>query len=712
MSREKELFQIISKADHPILVKELIRLLNLHREDRQALKQLLGKMVRKGVIVRTRGRRYAPPQKMDIVIGHFKGHPEGYGFVIPDTTLPGLSEPSDIYIGATKNQEAMHGDQVAARVEKHKAEGKREGRIIRVLERAHTQIVGRLEFGRDFGFVISSDRRITQILCISHDNIQKANEGDIVIAKILSYPKKGHSLEGEVFKVIGRPEDAKIDTETVISSYQLTRHFPAEVMEEVNRVSNDVSSKACAGRRDLRDLPTVTIDGEQAKDFDDAVSIEKRGKGYGLWVHIADVSHYVKAGSSLDQESFLRGTSVYFPDLVLPMLPEGLSNGICSLKPREDRLTLTAEMTFDEKGNLLSHQIYESVIRSDERMTYTTVRQIIEETDQALLDKYAALLPQFEIMDALAKQLRSRRLKRGSLDFDLPEPEIILSLSGETIDIIRGERNFAHLIIEEFMLAANETVAKELSRRNIPFLYRIHDPPTAGRMSAFGDMIQPFGIKLHSEKSISPKQLSEVLKKIKDRPEEKLIHQVLLRAMQQARYSSENRGHFGLASEDYTHFTSPIRRYPDLIVHRILKQVLRSQLTDTEKGKWKTKLPEIARHCSLRERIAVDAEREVIKRKQVNFMVDKVGGRYRGCISGVASYGFFVQLEHYYVEGLVRVSSLYDDYYIFDEKRHLLMGQNRKRIYRLGQTVRVLIDRVDSEHQKIDFKIIDGRRRI
>ena len=712
MNEPEEILKIISKADHPVLVRELMRELNLNQEDRDEIKKLLRRMVRAGEIIRLRGRRYGLPEQMDLVTGRFQGHRDGYGFVIPDAGDNAPPRASDVYIGNRKYHEAMHGDHVVARIEKHKDEGRREGSIIRILERAHKHIIGRFEPGRDFAYVIASDPRMIHNICIPRDQVGQAEDGDVVMAEILSYPTKGRVPEGRIVKILGHLEDSEIDTDTVIATYQISPHFSEEVEAAADQIAESVTAEMCQGRVDFRALPTVTIDGERARDFDDAISIEvQKEGGYRLWVHIADVAHYAAEGSALDQEALRRGTSIYFPDRVVPMFPEKLSNGICSLKPKEDRLTLTAEMDFSEEGRQLSHRIHESVICSDARMTYTDVHQIVDVKNPTVREVYAPLLIQFDAMHDLAAKLRERRLKKGSLDFDLPEAEIVLDAGGETIDIVREQRNVAHKIIEEFMLAANETIATEMTRRALPFLYRIHDQPPADRIASLNDMLRQFDLKIRLGETVTPKMLSGVLEAVQGRPEEQLINQVLLRSMQQARYSAENHGHFGLASEAYTHFTSPIRRYPDLIVHRLLKSVMHGRMGDAQKEQWTKKLPDIARHCSKQERVAVDAEREVMKRKQVKFMSDKIGEEYTGLVTGVTAYGFFVQLETYFVEGLVRVSSLHDDYYIFDEKRHTLIGRSHRQIYRLGQPVQVVVAEVDTQNWQIDLKLAQGREK-
>ncbi|MEK7825445.1 MAG: ribonuclease R, partial [Nitrospirota bacterium] len=479
-------------------------------------------------------------------------------------------------------------------------------------------------------------------------------------------------------------------------------HIPEEVMPDMFE-----------GRADLRDLQTVTIDGERARDFDDAVSIEKLPDGrFRLFVHIADVSHYVTEGSALDLDAFGRGTSVYFPDAVIPMFPERLSNGICSLNPKVDRLTMTAEMHFDAEGNRTSYKIYDSVIKSNERMTYTAVRQILVDRDQDIIKRYKPMIQMFKMMEDLSRRLYSKRIRRGSIDFDLPEPEIVLDMQGEPVNIIREERNIAHRIIEEFMLAANETVAEHICRLEIPFLYRIHEEPNPEKMIAFSEFIHNFGLRLKVTGGIRPLTLSEILDRVKDTPEERLINHVLLRSMKRARYSAENLGHFGLAAEFYTHFTSPIRRYPDLIVHRIIREVGRKKALARKRAEhWKEILPNIALQTSDRERLAMEAERESVNRQKVRFMADKEGEEHDGFITGVTAYGFFVELETLFVEGLVRVSTISDDYYVYHEKQHAFIGDHSQRIFRLGDKVRVRVKRVDIENRTIDFTLVEEPNR-
>ncbi|HSQ78587.1 MAG TPA: ribonuclease R, partial [Nitrospirota bacterium] len=540
----------------------------------------------------------------------------------------------------------------------------------------------------------------------SRENVNNAKPGDIVSAEIISYPMRGRPPEGRIIRVIGRPGQPGIDSELIIEQYELPVQFSPATLREADEIPQQVATTMHRGRHDLRAQPTVTIDGETARDFDDAISIEKTRAGFRLWVHIADVAHYVKEGSYLNEEAYQRGTSVYLPDRAIPMLPTALSNGICSLNPNVDRLTLTCEMDISPAGEILKYDIYESIINSNERMTYTAVREILADKDPLQRKRYAALLPEFELMAELMEVLRAKRSKRGSIDFDLPEPQIVLDLQGRMTEIIRAERNMAHQIVEEFMLAANETVAGHIEKKEAPFMYRIHEEPAEEKLADLIEFLATLGITLPAVKKLKPLHLQKALARAKGTPEETLINTVLLRTMKQARYSAENVGHFGLAADTYTHFTSPIRRYPDLIVHRILKADLKGKLKDTVYVKHLADtLPEAAAHCSVRERTAMEAERDVITMLKLEYMKDKLGEVYDGIITGVTQFGLFVQLRELFVEGLVHVSTLTDDYYHYVEKLHCLRGERRKCAYRIGDTIRVRVDRVDTVRKRIDFSL-------
>jgi len=693
----------------PMLVREIMRHLRLTADDRRELKQVLKELVVSGEIIKTRGNRYGLPEKMDLETGVFQAHPQGYGFV-----MPGKKGKTDIYISAQSRIDAMDGDTVIARVTpptgKKKISGKREGVIIRILERSRKRVVGMYDVPGTktgvYGYVMPFDAKLTHDLVVSREHSGEAQPGDIVSAEITAYPLHGRPPEGKIIKIIGKPGQPGIDSELIIEQYELPVLFSPAALREAEAIPQQVSPIMRRGRRDLRALPTVTIDGEKARDFDDAVSIEKIKTGYRLHVHIADVAQYVKEGTLLDEEAYQRGTSVYLPDRVIPMLPIQLSNGICSLNPNVDRMTLTCEMDISPVGAVLRYDIYESVINSNERMTYTAVREILVDRNSAQRTRYASLIREFELMAELMEILRAKRAKRGSIDFDLPEPEIVLDLQGRMTDIIQAERNMAHQIIEEFMLAANETVATHIEKRETPFIYRIHEDPDEDKMADLVEFLATLGILLPAGKKIKPIHLQKALARAKGTPEETLINTVLLRTMKQARYSSENAGHFGLASETYTHFTSPIRRYPDLIVHRILKADMKGMLKDERYAdRLGAMLPEAASHCSQRERKAMEAERDVITMLKLRFMEDKLGEVYEGIITGVAQFGFFVQLRDLFVEGLVHVSALTGDYYHYIEKLHCLRGERKKCVYRIGDTVRVCVDRVDTIRKRIDFSL-------
>ncbi len=709
----KQIIDLINtRTGKPMLVRELMRLLRLKPDDRRDLKKVLNELVLSGDIIKTRGNRFGLPEKMDLESGIFQAHPQGYGFVIPEK-----KGKSDIYISARSRIDAMDGDKVVARVTppigKKKVSGKREGMIVRILERAHTRVVGSYELPDPgtggYGYVTPFDARMTQDLVVSREHTGSAKAGDIVSAEIISYPMHGRPPEGRITRVIGKPGQPGIDSDLIIEQYELPVQFSAPTLREADVIPQHVSPAMRRGRRDLRDLPTVTIDGEKARDFDDAVSIQKIKSGFRLWVHIADVAQYVKENTFLDEDAYQRGTSVYLPDRVIPMLPVPLSNGICSLNPNVDRLTLTCEMDISPSGDVGRYDIFESVINSDERMTYTAVREILVDRSPTQRKRYSSLLNEFELMAELMEILHAKRAKRGSIDFDLPEPEIVLDLQGRMTEIIRAERNMAHQIIEEFMLAANETVAGHIQHKEAPFIYRIHEEPDEEKVADLVEFLATLGIPLPAGKKVRPLHLQKALARAKGTPEETLINTVLLRTMKQARYSYENVGHFGLAAETYTHFTSPIRRYPDLIVHRILKADAKGLLKDSVTLDHLARtLPEAATHCSQRERKAMEAERDVITMLKLRFMEDKVGDVYEGIITGVVQFGFFVQLRDLFVEGLVHVSSLADDYYHYVEKMHCLRGERKKCAYRIGDAVRVRVDRVDTIRKRIDLSLADA----
>jgi ribonuclease R len=693
----EELLQIMKEEDRPLLLREILRRLGLQKEQRQKARECLRDLADEGKVVRIRGNRYGLPSKMNLIVGRVKTHPDGYGFVIPEA-----EGEEDIFISPRNLKEAMNGDRVVARIELIRRKGK-EGSVIRILERKTRKVVGKFMRAKNYSYIIPEDERILQEVFIPEGETKRARPNQIVVAEITQYPTERARPEGRITHILGYPDDPEIEPQIIIHKYELPYRFSSVVLREAQNLPPAPSSHEYRDRVDLREIPTFTIDGENARDFDDAVSIEReRDGGLKLYVSISDVSHYAREETGLDNEAYSRGTSVYFPDRAIPMFPPELSNEICCLHPRVDRLTLTAELRYDGNGARRAVQFYPSVIRSDERLTYTLVRKMLVDEEAELRRRFKHLLPSLELMADLCQELRRRRIGRGAIDFDLPEPEVILNLQGETEDVIRAERNLAHQIIEEFMIAANEAVAHFMEEKGFPFIYRIHEPPKKEAIDEFRRFISHLGYKMRKESDHSPKEFQRVLSDIKGRPEERVVNEILLRSMKWAKYSAKNLGHFGLASDGYTHFTSPIRRYPDLIVHRLLKRVL---------SKKEVKIPEEvlanqADHLSNRERVAMEAEREILGRYRVRFMKDKIGEEFEGIISGVAAFGFFVELRDIFVEGLVRVTSLHDDYYQYHEKNYCLTGERTHKTFRIGDEVKVRVDRVDVERRHIDFGMV------
>ena len=693
----EQILELMKEEDRPLLLREILRRLGLQKEQRQKAREYLRDLADEGKVVRIRGNRYGLPSKMNLIVGRVKTHPDGYGFVIPEA-----EGEEDIFISPRNLKEAMNGDRVVARVESIRRKGK-EGSVIRILERKTRKVVGKFMRAKNYSYIIPEDERILQEVFIPEGETKRARPNQIVVAEITQYPTERARPEGRITHILGYPDDPEIEPQIIIHKYELPYRFSSVVLREAQNLPPAPSSHEYRDRVDLREIPTFTIDGENARDFDDAVSIEReRDGGLKLYVSISDVSHYAREETGLDNEAYSRGTSVYFPDRAIPMFPPELSNEICCLHPRVDRLTLTAELRYDGNGARRAVQFYPSVIRSDERLTYTLVRKMLVDEEAELRRKFKHLLPSLELMADLCQELRRRRIGRGAIDFDLPEPEVILNLQGETEDVIRAERNLAHQIIEEFMIAANEAVAHFMEEKGFPFIYRIHEPPKKEAIDEFRRFISHLGYKMRKESDHSPKEFQRVLSDIKGRPEERVVNEILLRSMKWAKYSAKNLGHFGLASDGYTHFTSPIRRYPDLIVHRLLKRVL---------SKKEVKIPEEvlanqADHLSQRERVAMEAEREILGRYRVRFMKDKIGEEFEGIISGVAAFGFFVELRDIFVEGLVRVTSLHDDYYQYHEKRYCLVGERTHKTFRIGDEVKVRVDRVDVERRHIDFGLV------
>ena len=692
------------RRKHGVRLRDLPRAARLTPAEAAQLPERLSALLRSGTVAeRQQGRQLVLGSALGLVAGRLQAHPDGYAFVITDDP-----RHADYYVPRNRVRPAMHGDRVLARVEPSRR-GRQEARIVEVLQRDLTRLIGTYHpTSRGAGVVQPQEERITYLAHVPAGRSAGARDGDLVVARIVSYPTVYGDLESEVDVVLGAAADPGVETEAVIYRYGLPLTFPSEVLAAAHAVPQAVPAAALHGRLDLRDRLIVTIDGENARDFDDAVGIEVRRHGFRLLVSIADVAHYVADGGPVDQEAATRGTSVYFPDRVIPMLPEALSNGICSLNPAVDRLTKTVVLEFDQHGEVEHAQFHDSVIRSVARLTYTDVRRILIDHDAAARDRYGSLVAMLETMEQLCRILMQRRRARGSIDFDLPEAEVILDLTGRPEAIIRAERHIGHQIIEEFMLAANEAVARHLRHLRVPFPHRVHEPPDADTVSELSRFLATFGLRLPTvDGTASPRDFQRVLQAVTGRPEERLINTVLLRSMKQAHYTPEALGHFGLATDAYTHFTSPIRRYPDLVVHRILGEVLRTKhLAPERRADWSARLPAITEASSRRERIAMDAERDIVDLRKIQFMQDKVGTEYGGFISGVHPFGFFVELQDYFVEGLVHVQTLTDDYYEYVERAHLLRGRRTQRIFRLGDPLRVRVVGTDPVRRRIDFQVV------
>jgi ribonuclease R len=698
-------------AYRPMTYRELVGRFNVPSDRRNEFKNLIRDLCESGEVVKVKGKRYGLARKMNLVTGTLSSHPEGFGFVAPEKS--GEGRAVDIFVKARNIGSAMHGDLVLVRLE-HFGRGRSpEGSVIRILKRAHTTVVGKLERFSGYGYVTPADHRLTQDIYIPLRSLGDAGNGEMVVAEIVTYPTRKRNPEGKVLETIGMDGDPGVSEDVIVHKYELPHGFSGKTRQEVSKVPKEILPRDLKGRLDLRERLTVTIDGVNARDFDDAVTIEVSPKStYLLWVHVADVSHYVAAGSSLDREAFERGTSVYFPGRVLPMLPEELSNGICSLNPGEDRLAMTVFMECSRQGKILRHDFFQTVIRSTARLTYKQVAKALTEGTEEELPSLPGLREALGHMRDLAQKIHLLRQKRGSIDFDLPEAEILLDIRGNISDICRAERNIAHRIIEEFMIAANETVAGYFHWLKVPGLYRVHEKPDRDSLTSFAEFASGFGHRFSLPRTIQPKAMSDFLSSLQGLPEERILSQVLLRSMKQAHYGMENIGHFGLASSTYTHFTSPIRRYPDLVVHRLLRELLhRGRFTPQREEELIQTLPGISEHSSARERIAMDAEREVLSLKKAEFMEDKTGEIFEGFITSVTPFGFFVELKDFLVDGLVHVSTLGDDYYSFVEDQHSLVGEHTKKIFRLGDPVKVRLEKVDRDKRQIDFFLLreEGR---
>lgn len=711
MHVDKLLHYMKDEAYKPLTVQELEQAFGI--KDSSDFKEFVKALVimeEKGLVVRTRSNRYGLPQKMNLIRGKLTGHAKGFAFVIPDE--PGMD---DIFIPPTETNNAMHGDTVLVRVSAESSGQRREGSIIRILERGIKQMVGTYVESKHFGFVIPDDKKFASDIFIPKSASKGAVEGHKVVVKMTTYPEGRKSAEGEIIEILGHKNDPGVDILSVIHKHGLPLGFPEEVLQQANETPETIDESEIANRRDLRNEVIVTIDGADAKDLDDAVTVTKLENGnYKLGVHIADVSYYVKEGTPIDLEAEERATSVYLVDRVIPMIPHRLSNGICSLNPKVDRLTLSCTMEISSDGTVVDHEIFQSVIKTTERMTYADVNKILVDQDDETRKRYEELVPMFEMMEELAGILRNKRMARGAIDFDFKESKVLVDEEGNPTDVVLRERSVAERLIEEFMLAANETVAEHFHWMEVPFIYRIHEDPKEDKLRRFFEFITNFGyIVKGTANDVHPRALQEIIEEVQGKPEEMVVSTVMLRSMQQAKYYPESLGHFGLSTDFYTHFTSPIRRYPDTIVHRLIRTYLiEGKLDQATREKWDARLPEIAEHSSKMERRAVDAERETDELKKAEYMEDKIGEEYDGIISSVTNFGMFVELPNT-IEGLVHVSYMTDDYYRFDERHFAMIGERTGHVYRIGDEITVRVVKVNKDERSIDFEIVGmkGTRR-
>ena len=699
--RKKMVYQFICDEFYvPMKMKEMAAILQVKRDDRQDLKEILDALEAEGKIHRTQKGNYIKGQANRLA-GIYQAHARGFGFV----SIEGSDD--DVFIPEEESNGALQGDEVEIQITRGagKREGLRqEGKVIRIIKRGTPQIVGYYQKNKTFGFVLPDNQKFLQDVFVPEEKSKGAVTGHKVVVRLTSYGGDGKKPEGEVVEILGHVNDPGTDVLSIAMSYELPIEFPEKVRNQAERVAKPVSDADRAGRRDLRDVSMVTIDGEDAKDLDDAVSLNVCDGYYYLGVHIADVTNYVQENSALDREAKKRGTSVYLADRVIPMLPHTLSNGICSLNEGEDRLALSCLMKINEKGEIVDHEIVESVIRVDRRMTYTAVKRILEDGDEEQCRIYRDFVPMFQQMQTLSALLRAKRHRRGAVDFDFPETKVVLDETGCPVALKAYERNTATKLIEDFMLAANETVAEDFFWREIPFVYRIHEAPDEEKIRKLAVFLHNFGYTMHvGTNEIHPKEIQKLLARVEGKPEEPMIARLALRSMKQAKYTPENEGHFGLATAYYTHFTSPIRRYPDLQIHRIIKETLRGRMNEERICHYQSILEEVTKHASETERRAEEAERETVKLKKVQYMKDKIGEEYEGVISGITKWGMYVELPNT-IEGLVHVANMTDDRYEYIEDRYEMQGIHTGKTYRLGQTILVRVIGADELQRTIDFE--------
>lgn len=699
--RKKLIYDFICDEFYvPMKLKELAILLQVPKDQRRELKAIMDSLEVEGKVHVSKKGKYTKGEAKHIV-GTYQAHARGFGFVVVE------GEDEDIFISEDDTNGAFHGDQVEVTIKAAPDGKRREGKIVRILSHGTTRLVGYFQKNKNFGFVIPDNQRFIKDVFVPLERSKGAVTGHKVVVELTKYGGENKKPEGKIVEILGHINDPGTDIMSIVKGYDLPVEFPEKVLNQAERVAKDVSTADMAGRMDIRDWQMVTIDGEDAKDLDDAISLTKEGENYKLGVHIADVTNYVQEKSALDREAYKRGTSVYLVDRVIPMLPHILSNGICSLNAGEDRLALSCIMTINDKGNVVDYKIAETVICVDRRMTYTSVKRILEEQDEEECKKYEELVPMFQMMEKLAGILREKRKKRGSIDFDFPETKIVLDENGKPLELKPYDRNVATKIIEDFMLLANETVAEHYFWQEIPFVYRTHEQPDEEKIQKLAIFINNFGHSMHiANNAVRPKEIQKLLAKVEGTAEEAMISRLALRSMKQAKYTPENTGHFGLATTYYCHFTSPIRRYPDLQIHRIIKEDLRGRMNENRREHYEKILPEVTKNCSERERLSEEAERETVKLKKVEYMEAHIGEVFEGVISSITKWGIYVELPNT-IEGLVHVTNMRDDHYDYVEERFEMVGEHTRKVYKLGQTVFVIATGTDKLQRTIDFELVE-----
>ena len=699
--RKKLIYDFICDEFYvPMKLKELAILLQVPKDQRKELKAIMDSLEAEGKVHVSKKGKYTKGEAKRIV-GTYQAHARGFGFVAVE------GEDDDIFISEDDTNGAFHGDQVEVTIKSAPDGKRREGKVVRILSHGTTRLVGYFQKNKNFGFVVPDNQRFIKDVFVPLERSKGAVTGHKVVVELTKYGGDNKKPEGKIVEIIGHVNDPGTDIMSIVKGYDLPIEFPEKVLNQAERVAKDVSTADMAGRMNIRDWQMVTIDGEDAKDLDDAISLTKEGENYKLGVHIADVTNYVQEKSALDREAYKRGTSVYLVDRVIPMLPHILSNGICSLNEGEDRLALSCIMTINDKGNVVDYKIAETVICVDRRMTYTSVKKILEEQDEEECKKYEEFVPMFQMMEKVAGILREKRKKRGSIDFDFPETKMVLDEQGKPIELKPYDRNVATKIIEDFMLLANETVAEHYFWQEIPFVYRTHEQPDEEKIQKLAIFINNFGHSMHiANNAVRPKEIQKLLVKVEGTNEEALISRLALRSMKQAKYTPENTGHFGLATTYYCHFTSPIRRYPDLQIHRIIKEDLRGRMNENRREHYEKILPEVTKQCSERERLAEEAERETIKLKKVEYMEEHIGEVFEGVISSITKWGIYVELPNT-IEGLVHVTNMHDDHYDYIEERFEMVGEPTRKVYKLGQTVYIVATGTDRLQRTIDFEFVE-----